>query len=339
MKNVLLLGAFFYAVFLNAQEYQFKGSVDGRPATLLLHFVTASDDQAIFWSQGSFYFDDEEIANVVYQYNPTTPQQDTLMFDIIPVNLPRLDYIKGHISEEGFNGVYSIKGKVKPLSLKKTTIQKLLINNYYKVDEDAYGSELKYFGKTIIQNTPKALNTVVASLENSNGSKSPKAYLEHYYEGILSDFKAKNPNINWLNNLSLFPIIMDDNQIVYKVNYHFNEGGKTKTSNTHFINYDLKSGKIITASDLFQAGKESEIASIINQQVHQDMGLSIDAPLVDQYYGKYPLTVNSMPYTEDFYITKKGIMFYYTAFVDSHGNLYGPYEVLVSKDKLASVLK
>lgn len=325
MKKLILVLFSALSVSMISQEYQYSGTINGRPATLLLHFVTASDNPSEIWSHGSFYFEEDEIPNVIYQFKPKYPEAGVLKFNLIPINIKRLDYVEGEVSKSAFKGKYVLEGKDFPIHFPTKENQKFTIYNYYKNEPNSSGNSLQYFGKFIAPSEEKIMFQLIEYLEVNAKKIMPRTYLEEYYKTQWDDF-SKNGNEDWLVNLAIYPIIATQDKVVYKVNYYTKHGENTVKDYTTFINYEVKSRKIVDSKNLFQSGKENEIEAVIQKNAQKST-----SNILQTNYQK-------VPYTSNIYLVKDGVMFFYPAILDKDSKPFGPFEVYVPFEDLNGLM-
>ncbi len=244
MKKILLVLISAMAFLASAQEYQFSGEINGREATLLLHFVTASDDPNEVWSHGSFYFNDDEQVNIIYQYKPKRPESGLLTFNLIPNSVGRLDYIKGNLTKESFTGVYAVKGKETPFTFKAKKNHEFIIYNYYQ-NKVKNGKQRKYFGKFICQNDKEIAYQLTQYLSKTNKKRMPRPYLKDVYENVVEVEMDKRSDASWLVNYAIFPIISTPDKVVYQVIKNARKDGETILNEKDQFTYDVKNRKII----------------------------------------------------------------------------------------------
>ncbi len=226
-----------------AQEYQMTGTINGREATLLLHFVTSSVNPDEVWSHGSFYFNDDEEVNVIFQYKPIQPEAGLLTFNLIPNSVGKLDYIKGHLTKQDFKGVYSENGKETPFHFTTKKYNDFIIYNYYK-NRTRKGKEQKYFGKFISLNNKEASYKLVSFLSNKNSKRMPRTYLKDVYDNIVNVEMEKDPSASYKVNYAIFPIISTPEKVVFQEVKNAHKNGETKINSMDRITYYVKTGEI-----------------------------------------------------------------------------------------------
>ncbi len=239
MKKLIFCLFIFSFSLIYAQEYQFAGTINGREATLLLHFVTASDDPNEVWSHGSFYFNDDEQVNVIYQYKPKQPEAGELTFNLIPNSVGKLDYIKGELTKKEFNGVYAVNGKETAFHFQAKKYNDFIIYNYYK-NKTRNGKQQKYFGKFISLNDKQASFQLTEFLSNKSSKRMPRTYLKDVYDNVVNVEMEKDPNASYLVNYAIFPIISTPEKVVFQEVKNAHKNGEVVINSKDRVTYNVK---------------------------------------------------------------------------------------------------
>ncbi|MBE2255533.1 MAG: DUF3298 domain-containing protein [Ignavibacteria bacterium] len=138
----------------------------------------------------------------------------------------------------------------------------------------------------------KVLDTYInnyVSFVKENDSLSDQKY-------VFTWFQESDARIEFQNsNIAVFSL------------YNFNFlGGAHPNTVTNFMNFDMKTGKVLSLNDIFKPGFESKINQILVSEFRKKNNLKPNAPLTDG-----GLFENSLTYNNNFAFTKEGFMFYY----------------------------
>ncbi len=244
MKSIIIVFTFFCTLFLGAQEYQFEGAINGRAATIFLHFVTATDNPNEVWSHGSFYFHDDEKINILFQYDPILPTAGMMTFNLTRNSVGPIDYIKGKIvNKNTFEGVYSANGVETPFNFKRKESRRFIVYNYYQNHASRENRHFKYFAKMIVENDRKVMKKIVDYASNGSSDLEPRPFMKSFYEESLVEFE-KRQNGDWLMNYSLYPVLTDSEKVVYMIRLYHQEDNSILTNTDYMIQYDVKTGNI-----------------------------------------------------------------------------------------------
>lgn len=128
-------------------------------------------------------------------------------------------------------------------------------------------------------------------------NKSPKEDLTFEWCNYAKDIKA---NILF-NEYSL---------LVYQIDTYEYTGGAHGMYASNFLNFDLKTGRQLHLADLFKADYKKELTRMLIAQLEKNNKVTSESELEDiGYFITEPLSP-----TENFYIDKEGLTFYYNVY-------------------------
>jgi hypothetical protein len=112
-------------------------------------------------------------------------------------------------------------------------------------------------------------------------------------------------------------------------------GGVHPFGNTLFVNFDMRTGRILTLSDLLKGGALPKLTSIFEAQFRRDRSLSSSESLSDQGYnfpgGHFKLNDN-------FGVGEKDLLFVFNTYEIAAGAA-GPTEIVMPYQAIWSLLK
>lgn len=132
-----------------------------------------------------------------------------------------------------------------------------------------------------------------------------KGYDEFFHEN-------KETFQDWFLIINISVLNQQKDYISLKYTHSDYSGGAHPNTNITFINYNPQTGHAITLDTLIKADKKLELTTIGENIFRKNENISLNASLADNYFfenGKFFLP-------ENFYISKKGLVF-----------LYNPYEI------------
>ncbi len=222
----------------------------------------------------------------------------------------------------------------------KAVINNFAINEVYKTASASY----KCIGDTTYGDSVSVYTEVSASIEwpeklgdlnikNMQDSlmarvfPSPEASIDEnirkyisqpiFYSGDRLMAVDKVPEIgdltrSYFKHVDVKAVGFCENFIVYKTFYSDYTGGAHGSHNTLFLNYDLKNNKILNYDDIFIAGSQDSLLSVVKQA------------LCDQYYAKdlTALEEASGIFTKDIFVTHNVYLTGYNVVF-----FYNPYEI------------
>lgn len=125
----------------------------------------------------------------------------------------------------------------------------------------------------------------------------------------------------------------EKNLLIYKINYSENTGGAHGMYTTTFVNFDLSRKKMIHLGDLFEGEYQDELSDCIWDQLMTDHHAKSRDELENLGYG----VTNEITATENFYLSDKGITFYYNVY-DIAPYAMGPVSVTIPFSKVTRLL-
>ncbi|HRE40261.1 MAG TPA: DUF3298 domain-containing protein [Ignavibacteria bacterium] len=165
----------------------------------------------------------------------------------------------------------------------------------------------------------KIMDTYVnnyVSFVKENDSLSTERYVFTWFQESDARIELQN------NNIAVFSL------------YNFNFlGGAHPNTVTNFMNFDMKTGKVLSLNDIFKPGFESTLNELIVSQFRKDKNLKPNAPLTDA-----GLFENKLTYNNNFAFTKDGFMFYYNNY-EIAPYVMGPQVITISYSDISSLLQ
>ncbi len=184
------------------------------------------------------------------------------------------------------------------------------------------GIFMKYFGKKL-DDPQKQLVAMKADFFKS-------------YNDAIKDMPLNEENasmMNWDSSMSGDVIFNDFGVVSYELNTYSFQGGAHGNGMNNFYVYDLKSKKRLTKKDIFAKDTDKKIAAILLAKVMKKTGIKTPQGLTDEGY-----TVEAIVPNENFWVTRKGITFFYNAY-EIAPYAMGPSSYYVSFKELKLLLK
>jgi hypothetical protein len=124
--------------------------------------------------------------------------------------------------------------------------------------------------------------------------------------------------------------------ISYSVTNYSYTGGAHPNSWMVFLNFDRETGELVSLRDLLIPGFDNKLNLLIEGQFRKDNDINQNEDISNN--DKFSLFENKINYTNNFYITKDGISFFYNAY-EIAAYVYGPIEVNIPYSKLKELIK
>lgn len=117
-------------------------------------------------------------------------------------------------------------------------------------------------------------------------------------------------------------------------NYDF-MGGAHGNTQADYLVFDLKTGNLLKTQDIFAANANvrTKLENLINEQFRKDQKISAKTTLTE-----YGMNSDRIPLNENFFVTQKGIGFFYNAY-EIAPYAMGQFEIIIPFEKLKPLLK
>lgn len=148
---------------------------------------------------------------------------------------------------------------------------------------------------------------------------SPEQKLKIYSDSVLLSYTTINSDTSGYGDVPFFLNWEFANKMKVKTNNnyflslefstYFYTGGAHGGYGSLFRNIDLKTGKAITIDDIFKDGSDSILKTILNEKIRETYEVVPDIKLTDIGF-----FADSVDLTENFYITTKGIGFFFNPY-------------------------
>jgi hypothetical protein len=288
-----------------------------------------------------YYYFPEPGNNKVFRYGKTIPVQGNIDGNVVGLT---------EFSTEGssFNGVFNSKNKITG-TWQRNPDEKSIP---FSVTEDYSGGSLpfSYFtlsgtrylnkGEHAQKNSPKARISLVLlypDLPHKNPLKDSLDFLITKYlhvdtvpfknpelllENITFDFFdsyyratdgiediSKTSSFNWEKNITMEVYYNENNIVSLKIEKYAFTGGAHGINITQFIVCDLKQQKLIDLKDIMKENYKVQLDNILNEKLRKMNGIKPDENLKES--GFFADRIES---SENFYINRDGIGFYYNIY-------------------------
>lgn len=196
------------------------------------------------------------------------------------------------------------------------SIRNTLINNLFGSDYLQFGNDsvLKVFAASLI-NEYKITNAPL--LEQLDSTAFYSFFNEHNLEG--------------------FSLLNDEKIYSYGINRYVFMGGAHGLTTLNYLNFDLKSGKQIMESDLFEAGFHEVLTSLLKtrivEQSNEDPNVETIISLDDTDYW-----VDAIKPNNNFYITDESLNYVFNPY-EIAPYYMGITEVIIPFDRIKEMLK
>ena len=196
------------------------------------------------------------------------------------------------------------------------SIRNTLITNLFGSDYLQFGNDsiLKVFAASLI-NEYKITNAPL--LEQLDSTAFYSFFNEHNLEG--------------------FSLLNDEKIYSYGINRYVFMGGAHGLTTLNYFNFDLKSGKQIMENDLFEAGFEETLTSLLKtrmvEQSNEDPNVETIISLDDSDYW-----VDAIKPNNNFYITDESLNYVFNPY-EIAPYYMGITEVIIPFDRIKEILK
>lgn len=152
---------------------------------------------------------------------------------------------------------------------------------------------------------------------------NPFATIEKMKTVSVNDYRESNlklyqenpdmfgASMNWSEVAHMLPMYNDNDLLSIRQEWYSYSGGAHGNYGASNYAINLKTGKRIKLEDLFQKGSQSALSEIVEQKILEQQRKFIGERATLQDAGFF---VEEIKPTENFYLTKKGIGFYYSPY-------------------------
>lgn len=165
------------------------------------------------------------------------------------------------------------------------------------------------------------------------------AYLKRYREDLQELYnREKKTQVTkaWYeyNRTIAARHIPDTKELVqYEVTHSFREGGAAPYEEKLFLNFDARSGALLTADSIFKKGSHIELEALLLQALEKEQNVESLEELREKGF----LRLTNIYATDNFLLQEKGIRFYYQR--DELASYEaGPVEIYLTYKKLKNIL-
>ncbi|WP_407402021.1 DUF3298 domain-containing protein [Chryseobacterium sp.] len=301
---------------------------------------------------GTYYYESEGIP-ISFQKRDTLFENHQLNLIAYNTNDVENDEIfEGKFNGLSYKGVWKYKDQNLPFELKETYADGQMTFNFNQISEIInYNKNRASYDMNIFTSAKNfQLNDSIRSylfgktpekdftkLMNSDFNKYKESYLA---ESKDNDSLGYNDDgsvfMNYSSFRKLYPIINTKKLVVLEDFTYEYTGGAHGMHGSSFINYDVENKKIIRTHDIFKASTP-QLDAMINKAVHEKYKIPLDKNLQDENLNDVPFIADSIPFTDNFIVTKKGIIFYYNVY-EVTPYAMGPYQFFMPYEKMKPYL-
>lgn len=173
--------------------------------------------------------------------------------------------------------------------------------------------------------------------------------LEKFSTDLKNEYKLTNlPILNEMDDKSLysfnnehildgFSLLNDENIYSYGINRYVFMGGAHGLNTINYLNFNVKTGKLITESDLFMKNTTSKLIELIKKRIVEQSKEDEDVEIISKLE-KTDYWVDAIKPNGNFYLTDESLNYIFNPYE------IGPYylgitEVRIPYDRLKSLLK
>lgn len=135
-----------------------------------------------------------------------------------------------------------------------------------------------------------------------------KQYFTNYAE-VHRDIEITGASFNWESITGSRVLMNDGGILVYRTDAYAYTGGAHGMGMSRFLVYGMEEMKEISLQDIFHPGYHDDLSKLLEQQFRKDAFLGDGQPLTDA-----GLFENFIPPSENYFLTEKGIVFYYNPY-------------------------
>lgn len=210
---------------------------------------------------------------------------------------------------------------------------------------------LTYVSNSADAKLKDSLNTffLSACLGENYSAQSPEEAIKQYAEKYAANYRTDlepmykqdeqeelENTYKWYSyyrNLESHVQLCTGDLLVYRIYYHEYTGGAHGNYMTSFLNIDLNTLMPVHLSDLFVEDFKEPLTELLWQQLMTDNKVSSRQEIEDLGYG----STGELEPTENFYLTSKGITFYYNIY-EIAPYVMGPTQITLSFESIQHLL-
>lgn len=157
-----------------------------------------------------------------------------------------------------------------------------------------------------------------------------ETFLKNY-----SSFKKANPKIEyfWMMEVRGKNENYNPKILCYSISNVNFMGGAHPNTKFRYLNFDRRTGKLLTLNDIFTVGFENKLNSILDKLIRKNYFIKED----DDLREKIGLYENKIEFNNNFAITKNGLKFYYNPYEIAPYSV-GFLEIIIPYSELEEIL-
>jgi hypothetical protein len=210
---------------------------------------------------------------------------------------------------------------------------RILIEMDYLTAQDSIGRSAN---RTVMQRMyERSVSLAPQAAADSFATEYLKRYREDLQE-LYSQEKKTQVTKAWYEysrTIAAHHLTGSKELIQYEVTHSFHEGGSAPYEEKLFLNFDARSGVLLTADSIFKKGSRIELEALLLQELEEEQ----DVKSLEELRQKGFLRLTNMYATDNFLLLEEGICFYYQR--DELASYEaGPVEIHLSYKKLKNIL-
>lgn len=214
----------------------------------------------------------------------------------------------------------------------KATVSVTYLEPTAEVEEQLHEFLNNEIPRQILGDSLAKFNTTPEKAFESIRKASFDAYPGELLNEINPDSLEYGYMYNYDESVTMAIQYNDNNRLTIAVTHYYYSGGAHGNYATGYFSYDTGKRKAIKLSDLLKPGYHKVLERALNRAARQRAGLKPSEPINSAYF------VESVPPTENFYPTGKGLVFSYPPYeIASYAD--GQVELFVSFEELKVFLK
>ncbi len=333
---------------LTKNYWHLEGKIGDIPVAMELikhqDFVESGENEANKISfSGTYYYLSEEKPIQFYQKDSVFVNNKLNLNAVIDFN--KEETFSGDFDGLTFKGTWESKGKKQLFELKETYASNQIPLQYFGISKNinfeentaTYNEEVfATSSNSLINDTIKKVmfgNTKgdINNLLHISLADYEKNYLEDM-KNFKKEFGESSATNNYVVSTSFFPVVNTGKRMVFEHNFYEYTGGAHGNGGSIFYNYDAQQNKFLSRNDIFKSSK-TELDKMVNNEVYEKYKLAKNTPLQDLQSDEVSFLVESVPFTDNFILTKKGIIFYYNPYEVGPYSM-GSYQLYIPYEKM-----
>ena len=239
------------------------------------------------------------------------------------------------------------------------TEEKDLVKKYYLTSDTLKGAlsvdfEVEIpvaFADTNVLKSVRA--TIITNLFGEDYVGHPNDSLVYLFsKELITDYKQNNEpliNVKDTSNsysfdnehtLSGFSLLSDKKIYVYGIERYVDMGGAHGLETRNYFNFDLKTGKLITESDLFKSNFKAELSELLKKRIVEESREAKETKNTEPVLSleDTDFWTDSIKPNGNFYITDEGINYVFNPY-EIAPYYMGQTEITLPYDRLKGILK